>query len=46
MKCHVVCHRCTFEGVAPSREFAEKAVEAHNRKDDRCSAEFEVVAGA
>lgn len=29
---HVVCHTCTFEGLAPSEQAGKDAVEAHERK--------------
>lgn len=38
---HVVCRDCPFEGVAPSEEVADDAVEAHERKEP----DHEVVAG-
>jgi len=32
MKFHVVCHGCLFEGLAPSDDAAQRAVDAHARK--------------
>ena len=31
---HVVCRDCCFEGIAPSEAAADRAVDAHDRKED------------
>jgi len=40
---HVVCRDCRFEGLAPSEEAADRAVDAHEQKEDGHTVATEAV---